>query len=494
MRKDEAGAVAVVFAVSLIPLIGFAGFALDYARASLGRAQLQAAVDSAGLAVAHLPRNTSVTVLQQKASDWVNTNLAGKGLGPVTVIAEKVGTSIRFTASTTVGLSLFRILRKEPIAVSAGNEISWDLGKVEIALVLDNTGSMVNGGSPKLQNLKTAATSLANQLEDAAAKPEQVKVAVVPFSMTVNVGSQYSTASWIDKDGKSPVNKQIFYNSNPSRFDLFGKLNLAWGGCIEGRESPHDVQESPPNEADPATLYVPFFAPDEPGNKSSSSYYNDYLDDLKQSGTPWKERQGNVEKYNLQKYGTTRRTGTSGIGYKFGPNAGCALQPLLRLTQDMAAVRQKIDDMTAVGDTNIAMGLVWGWHVLSPNAPFGDGVAYNTPDLTKFVIQNLVAGNNNGSIYSGLGYIWQGRLGITSGDADARENAMDSRLRTLCTNVKATGIQIFTVRVEVTSGRSDLLEKCATSPDMFSNVANSTDLASVFSRIGDKITQLRLSK
>jgi hypothetical protein len=88
--------------------------------------------------------------------------------------------------------------------------VSWDLGKVEVALVLDNTGSTVQNGSPKLDNLKTAATSLIDQLAAAATNPDQVKVGVVPFSMTVNVGSKYATAPWIDATGASPVNGEIF--------------------------------------------------------------------------------------------------------------------------------------------------------------------------------------------------------------------------------------------------------------------------------------------
>jgi Flp pilus assembly protein TadG len=492
--RDDSGSVAAVFAAALIPLLGLSGFALDYARASLGKAQLQAAVDAAGLAVAHLPRNTPVAEVEKKAQEWVNTNLAGKSLGPVTVKAQKVGTSIVFTASTTVDLTLLKILREGPVEVAAGNEVSWDLGKVEIALVLDNTGSMVQNGSPKLANLKTAAKSLIDQLEDAATDPKQVKVGVVPFSMTVKVGSEYQTASWMDTTGASPINKEIFWNANPNRFTLLQNMGVTWGGCIEVRPSPHDVQESPPDAATPATLYVPFFAPDEP---DSSSYFNNYLPDEVSSSSTWQKKQGWVDKYDQAPISGTNYW----TGYKYGPNAGCSLVPLLRLTSDMSTVRAKIDSMTAVGETNIPVGLIWGWHMLSPNAPFKDGVAYNTPDLTKFVIlmtdgenTNIESGNNNHSLYSSLGYIWQNRLGITSGDAETRTAAMDGKLATLCTNVKATGIQIFTVRVEVNSGSSSLLENCASSKDMFYNVANSADLNSVFSKIGDKITQLRLSK
>jgi hypothetical protein len=144
---------------------------------------------------------------------------------------------------------------------------------------------------------------------------------------------------------------------------------------------------------------------------------------------------------------------------------------------------------------------MWGWHVLSPRPPFSDGAAYGTADLTKFIIlmtdgdnRNTPTGNANQSIYSGIGYIWQGRFGVTGGSDEQRQTAMDQRLSTLCTNIKAAGIEIFTVRVEVNSGSSALLEQCASRPDMFYNVSNSSQLTAIFGQIGDKISHLRLSK
>lgn len=509
--SDQSGATAVIFGLAMIPLVGFSGLALDYARVSLGRAQLQAAMDSAGLALAQLPRSTSVPVLEQRANDWVRARLSGKGVGPITVTAARVGTTITFTASTTVDLTLFRVLRDEPVQITADSEVNMSIGKVEIALVLDNTGSMTTGGSQRLANLKSAGKSLADQLQAAATDPSQVKVGVVPFSMTVNVGPQYATAAWIDVNGASPINKQLFYSKtapnnevSPSRFTLFANMSRSWGGCVEGRPIPFDVQETPPDASNPSTLFVPYFAVDEPDANSvsgSGPSYNNYLDDYatgEVKSTVWRERQGRVEKYNRAPV----RSGTnSSTTYAIGPNAGCTLQPLLRLTSDMEVVRSKIGALTAVGDTNIGIGLIWGWHVLSPLGPFADGVAYGTPNITKYVIlmtdgenSNWVSANTNQSIYSGVGYIAQGRLGITSGNAAQRTAAMNSRLMTLCANVKAAGIELFTVGLEVNSASKTLLEQCASSTEMFFDVTVSSDLNTAFSLIGDKISQLRLSK
>jgi hypothetical protein len=157
--------------------------------------------------------------------------------------------------------------------------------------------------------------------------------------------------------------------------------------------------------------------------------------------------------------------------------------------------------MTAIGDTNIPLGLVWGWHMLSPNTPFADGVAYGTPKTTKIAIimtdgDNTfgTASNDNDSPYNGMGYIWQNRLGITSGSENTRQDKMDGRLKELCKNMKDKKIVIYTVRVEMKSGSSSLLSGCATDTDKFFDVQNANELNSVFQTIAGDIASMRISR
>ncbi len=130
----------------------------------------------------------------------------------------------------------------------------------------------------------------------------------------------------------------------------------------------------------------------------------------------------------------------------------------------------------------------WRQHHLGP-----DGEHLNNPD-------------KNGSDYAGVGYIWQNRVGVSATNASdsARQTALDNRLKQLCTNIKAVmkkpgsttpAIEIYTVLVELDSkATSKLLSDCATSPDMFYNVANSANLLSVFNNIAGSISKLHLSK
>ncbi|MGA8172215.1 MAG: TadE/TadG family type IV pilus assembly protein [Methylocystis sp.] len=74
-RRQQSGAVAIIFALAIIPIVMLTGVAIDYSRATSARSKLQQALDAATLkAVTNF--NDAASVLQ--------VNLAGAGLSGVT--------------------------------------------------------------------------------------------------------------------------------------------------------------------------------------------------------------------------------------------------------------------------------------------------------------------------------------------------------------------------------------------------------------------------
>ena len=74
-----------------------------------------------------------------------------------------------------------------------------------------------------------------------------------------------------------------------------------------------------------------------------------------------------------------------------------------------------------------------------------------------------------------------------------RQAALDSRLTTLCANMKAQGIDIYTVRVEVNDSNFQVLQNCATHPDQFFDVQSASQLTAVFDTIAQSLQNLRIS-
>jgi len=512
---DRAGAIAPMFAVMVVPIVIAAGIAVDYGRAANSRNNLQDALDATGLALSHLSPMPDATTLHNDAVAWINANLHDGAIGPYTVSVTTSGQTVVLKATANVTTTLGAMAGISTVPISASTTVQWGLSHIELALVLDNTGSMADDN--KLTSLVTAAGTLVDTLSASvpASDPTALKIGVVPFSMTVNIGSTYQTAPWMTGTMPTAYGTDIF-TTPTDRFALFTKMGVAWGGCVEDRPMPYDIQDTGPSPSVPATMFVPYFAPDEPDSKSAvaststrngnvtytywGTFANNYLSDST-TATDWQTRQGNPSKYTK-----APSKGTNAYwGDAIGPNSGCQTAPLLRMTATMASVKTELKSMIADGDTEIPVGLVWGWHLLSPNAPFSDGVAYGTPNTTKIVVlvtdgQNTY-GNGTGvnsadtSYYTALGYKWQNRISTATGSFADPPTALNDRLAALCTNMKAQNIVIYTVPVEVTdSGIQTLLQNCASSSANYINVTASSQLQAAFTNIAGSIGHLRISQ
>jgi len=518
---ESTGSVATIFAVALVPIMIAAGVGIDLSRAFASRSNLQDALDATALALAHLPANTPQATLNDKAATWLAANLTDASMTtPVVTVSLSAG-QVVLNANAKVKTTLTAIAGYQEMPVSAHSTVMWGLGKVEVALVLDNTGSM--GQNNKLNKLKTAARDLVDILEAQVAgqAADTLKIGVVPFSTAVRLSSStselntYKAATWMTGTMPSEYGQDIFSNNNGAntyrnRWTYFDNVGVSWAGCVESRPAPYDVQDTAPSTGTPATRFIPYFAPDEPDyealKKNNWSYYsssNDYLDDersdpqaIAKVGTDhlarWRYMQGYNGKYN-------ESANTSGGK---GPNYGCNMQPLTRLTTNMTTVKSKISAMNASGNTNIPIGLMWGWHVLSPNLPFGDGVAYSDADTKKFIVlltdgDNVYGSSNNpsNSLYTALGYAWQSRLaGIDVGTSSGnRQTVMDNRLGVLCTNIKNAGVTIFAVRIDVSGAAPASLSGCASSEDKFYDI-DSNGLSEAFQNIAGSIGKLRIAQ
>jgi Flp pilus assembly protein TadG len=537
LRRDQRGAIAVQFALLALPLSVLVFALVDLGRISLQRRQMQDALDAATLMAA---RSTAVTDadLDTVGDAAFLAEITGLNLGLAasnSTFKAGAGNKVVGSATGTIKPIIANLWINGDVTISAASEVVRSVNKLEVALVLDNTGSMGSKlgstSTKKIDALKTAAKSLVTTLAAAAARASEtdaVKISVVPFSMTVNVGSTYQSANWITGTQPAAYGSDLF-SSSQNRFTLLSNLGLSWAGCVESRPDPYDIQDTTPSSGTGGTMFVPFFAPDEPDDNTvptgGNGYYrddrtywyggailNNWITNDKTNSNNWFTRQAEPNKYaanNKNNVISDAKTGTD-----YGPNAGCGLTSLLRLTNVRTAsgattVTDKLDAMVADGNTNVAMGLMWGWHTVSPNAPFADGVAYGTPKTQKIIVL-LTDGDNtndgnynpNNSIYTGYGYMWQKRLKNSSNVAldetsvgtPTRRDAIDSRQAKACANAKAAGVLIYSIGVGVSSHSKSILQTCATSTDMYYDVTDVTQLTSVFNTIAGAIQNLRIAK
>lgn len=227
--RNERGAVTVTFAISSVALLLLTGAALDYARVSKSYTQLQNVADSALLAVAQTAKdNSDIDTLKQLASNHMTTMLPNGYDFEITSFV-KEGSSLSMSATGIVPATLTSVVGYEQFEPAVFSEVYWGTGKIEVLLVLDNTGSM--GSHGRMAALKDASDALLDEL--AGSEPGLVKVGMVPFDVNVRIPTSYKTASW---------------------FKSSWWVNWFWSGCITDRDQPYDVSDAPVTSSD-ATKY-----------------------------------------------------------------------------------------------------------------------------------------------------------------------------------------------------------------------------------------------
>lgn len=516
---DEAGVTSVIFAIMFSVFFLVAALAVDWGIGTTEKLRQQEALDAATLAASEklgLPEQDTEGPAVAHAFFAANTGNDPRKTIDSIEFDEEAGEIVAATSSTLL-THLLKAVGIEYMTPSSRSTVAKAVGTVEVVLVLDNSGSMAGQW---LTDLKAAASTLLNVAMTGSRGTDRVRVGVVPFAASVNVGAWNATSGWIDTAGLAPSHYENFEGPT-SRLDLFSAMSVPWGGCVEARPSPHDVEDTAPTAMDGATLFVPMFAPDEPddANDGDSSrtvdYPNNYLGDglgscpdtrvctrtsRRGTCTRWapgpalspETAQARVCKYDLETPDSSAP----------GPNQGCTTTPIRPLTSTRDDIEASIDAMVARGNTNIAEALMWGVRVLSPDEPFTEGRAYDTQGNEKFLVlmtdgeNNLGAGysNQNRSIYTPYGYASKGRLGTTYTQTGYR-NVLNAKTAATCATAKAHGIKVYTIafRLESNPTTLELLRNCASTAEAAFKATDGAGLSTAFRAIARDITKLRVA-
>jgi len=195
-----------------------------------------------------------------------------------------------------------------------------------------------------------------------------------------------------------------------------------------------------------------------------------------------------------------------------GPNAYCP-QPIQPMVAEKNTVIAALNSMQPTGETEIDLGLAWGWRLLSPRWQGLWGgemnanslpLAYNTPLMSKVVILMTDGDNNIASgYYSAYGLTSSAQLGpnaCTGTDCTKGIGVINTRTTNgktgVCDLMKAQGIIIYTVALGalVDGTAQTMLQNCATNPSYFFLSPTTNELQGIFQQIGESLANLRISQ
>lgn len=403
-RTDRRGNFATIFALSAIPLVIAAGAAIDISRAYIVENRLNAALDAAALAVGGATGKTQAQ-LEEIAQAYFDANYPAGKLGvPGSVAVVQSGSDVILTASAELPTSLMGIVGIDTLSVGASSQVTRQGRKLELALVLDVTGSMSSGG--RMTALKDASKMLLQILQDSGAPAGEIKVSIVPFDTAINVGTSNKNASWLKWTYEARDPNSWWWDS----LTTVTVKSSKWKGCVIDRDQDYDTQNTTPTSSD-STKY--------PGDGDS-----------------------------------------------------CNIPEILPLTENWTTLNSKINELDPNGNTNTTIGLAWGWNMLTPGHPLSTA-ATSADDLDK-VIVFLTDGQNTENRWTRSG------------------GSIDNRTEKVCDNMRAAGIKVYTIRT--IQGNATLLRNCATKPEMYFDVTQTSQLTEVFTSIAMALSNLRISR
>ncbi len=244
---ESSGTVAILFALSAIPVMMAAGLAVDMMRSNNARNNLQAALDAGALSAA-AAANLSVSEREAVARATFAANfkpITGVIVNPaVSVDGDAVSMSAEFDYPT----AFMRVAGYNTMDIASSVTVNLpETKKAEIALVLDYSGSMAEWtkGKKKYIVMRDATIQMVEEMTANGAS-DRVKFGLAPFSHHVHV-------------------------TLPGKYVVGADPTSDWTGCTQDRKYPHNLSDDTPNSGDDDTKWGHAQAP-EHLNKGCAPY------------------------------------------------------------------------------------------------------------------------------------------------------------------------------------------------------------------------------
>jgi Flp pilus assembly protein TadG len=199
LAKNDRGSVIIMFGLTIFVVFTIVGCAVDYGRAMLARARLQAAVDSSVLAAARVWQlENDLTLAEQKALAHFDSNKPDEPSRVVEFTPDMVAATFTMVGETIVNTPFLSFVNYPQITVATRGQALIAGGgnagtNLEVSLMLDITGSMAG---TKIEDLKLAAKDLIDIVVWSDQGEYTSRVALAPFSTAINAGSLGSSVAY----------------------------------------------------------------------------------------------------------------------------------------------------------------------------------------------------------------------------------------------------------------------------------------------------------
>jgi len=191
-RRDQEGAIAIIFAVCITVILGFTGLMVDGARAYNAANQASSALDASALAAAKAYRERSARgdELLAVAHEFFEANIERGGgkkadFKNLKVFIDPETEAITVAVDTDVETYFGGLFNMDRFEFTKSSTALYNITDLELAMMLDMTGSMRGA---KIDALRAAATDIVDILIDEQSPARRVRIGFAPYSSAVNAG------------------------------------------------------------------------------------------------------------------------------------------------------------------------------------------------------------------------------------------------------------------------------------------------------------------
>ena len=195
------------------------------------------------------------------------------------------------------------------------------------------------------------------------------------------------------------------------------------------------------------------------------------------------------ERVGANRYTDKKPNGGHGYFERYTDGGTCKpTSTVVPLTSDKVALENAIDAMPTSGYTAGHLGTAWSWYLLSPDWKS------IWPSSSEPKAYNLLTELNS----KGQPKLRKIAILMTDGEYN-REYSGDSattQARELCTQMKATGLTLYTVGFAIDEGgeADTTMAQCATSSEHYYSADDGVELRAAFRDIALKISTLRIAE
>jgi Flp pilus assembly protein TadG len=439
-RRDNSGNVSMIFAAMIVPVTAAIGMSVDFGQALQQRTKVQGVLDAAVLAGGREYQTSgdidaairvAVAFLNEQAPPGVTFQITRSGL-------DTSQSAIELGITASVPTSFLRVIGYDGVDFSAYARASLTTGSsgndIEVAMMLDITGSM---SGQRIVDLKAAAKDLVQILLPDQASQQHVRIALAPFSASVNPGSYRVAVRGPDSNANS------------------GKAY----GC-------------------PANT---------PSGWRSKQCYRDHSNKVQDANRTncVSERTGADAFTDAGPYSTSTR-----VNAAYG--ATCPSATIMPLSNDPHALKASIDSYSVGGWTAGQIGTAWAWYLLSPEwngiwPAQSQAGQYGQENLTKIAV--LMTDGEYNTEYANFV-----RARDQYGSPNSPNGRSDYQARQLCQAMKDKGIVVYTVGFQLEDSTAiATMQECATSSSHAFLANDGNELKTAFRSIAFQLAQLRLT-